>query len=133
MNPCNVVAQLVTTACYSRLDTDMLLVQRLLGPKSDHEKTTRIFHCAQRTVARFAWFSSHAERERKREREKREREKETGRERERERERERKRERQRERQRVEAKRPCIDTVVNTADWRMTHGQTQKVWKREALT
>ena len=58
LNPFNVVAQLVTTACYSGLDTDMLLVQRRVGPKSDHEKTTRIIHCAHRTFARFAWFPS---------------------------------------------------------------------------
>ena len=34
----------------------MLLVNRRLGPKSDHVKTTRIIHNAQRTCTRFAWF-----------------------------------------------------------------------------
>ena len=43
LNPCNVVAQLVTSqACYSRHDSDILLTLRRLGPKSDHEKIARI-------------------------------------------------------------------------------------------
>ena len=32
----------------------------------------------------------------------------------------------RKKKRLEAKRPCVNAVVNTADWRMTHGQPQKV-------
>ena len=44
------------TGSYSGLDTDMLLIHRRLGPKSDSEKTTRIIHSAQRTCTRFAWF-----------------------------------------------------------------------------
>ena len=39
------------TACYSRLDTDMLLTHRRLGPKSDHVNTVRNIHSAQRTLA----------------------------------------------------------------------------------
>ena len=34
----------------------MLLTLKRLGPKSDHVKTGRIIHSAQRTFARFAWF-----------------------------------------------------------------------------
>ena len=44
------------TACYSRLDTDTLLIHRRLGLESDSEKTARIIHSAQRTFTRFAWF-----------------------------------------------------------------------------
>ena len=44
------------TACYSGLDTDMLLTLRRLGPKSDIVRTARIIHGAQRICNRFAWF-----------------------------------------------------------------------------
>ena len=57
MNPCQCCCTVGhITACDSRLDTDMLLVHRRLGPKSDIEKTARIIHSAQRTFTRFAWF-----------------------------------------------------------------------------
>ena len=38
------------TACYSILDTDMLLTLRRIGPKSDIVKTARIIDRAQRTI-----------------------------------------------------------------------------------
>ena len=44
------------TACYSRHDSDILLTLRRRGPKSDHEKIARNFHCAQRTGTRFVLF-----------------------------------------------------------------------------
>ena len=44
------------TAWYSGHDSDILLVHRRLGPRSDLEKTARIIHCAQRTLHRFASF-----------------------------------------------------------------------------
>ena len=34
----------------------MLLVNRRLGPKSDHVRTARFIHSAERTFTRFAWF-----------------------------------------------------------------------------
>ena len=44
------------TACYSAHDNDILLTLRRLGPRSDHDKKTRIIHCAQRTSQRFVLF-----------------------------------------------------------------------------
>ena len=44
------------TACYSRLDTDMLLTLKRFGPKSDIVKTARIIHSAQRTCAHCVSF-----------------------------------------------------------------------------
>ena len=41
------------TACCSRHNNDCLLALRRLGPKSDHEKTARIIHCAQRIFTRM--------------------------------------------------------------------------------
>ena len=42
------------TACYNRHDSDIHLIHRRLGPKSDIVKTARIIHSAQRTLTRFA-------------------------------------------------------------------------------
>ena len=44
------------TACYSRLDSDIHIIHRRLEFESDHVKTVRIIHCAQRTCTRFALF-----------------------------------------------------------------------------
>ena len=57
LNPCDVVAQLVTSQLVA-VDTTMTFFLTLgrLGPKSDHEKTARIIHCAQRTFTRFVLF-----------------------------------------------------------------------------
>ena len=49
------------TACYSRLDTDILLTLTRLDPKSDHEKIARIINCAQRTWTRFVLFPTLAD------------------------------------------------------------------------
>ena len=42
LNPCNVVAPLVTSQPVTEHDSDFLLTLRRLGPKSDHEKIARI-------------------------------------------------------------------------------------------
>ena len=57
LNPCNVVAQQVTSQPVT-VDTTVtfLLTHRRLGPKSDIVKTARLIHSAQRTFTRFAWF-----------------------------------------------------------------------------
>ena len=44
------------TACYSRHDSDIHLIHRRLGPESDHVKTARIIHSAQRTCTHFVKF-----------------------------------------------------------------------------
>ena len=46
LNPCDVVAQLVTS---QPVTADIPLTLRRFGPKSDHEKKARIIQCAQRT------------------------------------------------------------------------------------
>ena len=44
------------TECYSRHDNDILLTLRRLESKSDHVKTARIIHSAQRTCTLFVKF-----------------------------------------------------------------------------
>ena len=57
LNPCDVVAQLVTSQPVSvHLALTCFSYTARLGPKSGIEKTARIIHSAQRTFTRFAWF-----------------------------------------------------------------------------
>ena len=49
------------TACYSRHDSDIHIIHRRLELESDHVKTVRIIHCAQRTCTRFASLPNLAE------------------------------------------------------------------------
>ena len=75
MNPCNVVAQFVTSQPVTAdlTMTYMLLVHRRPGPKSDHKKTARIIHSAQRTFAHSVTFPTLARKEKKRKEKKRRR------------------------------------------------------------
>ena len=65
MNPSNVVAQLVTSQLVTVDLTLACFSYRRLGPKSDHEKTARIIHSAQRTFAHSVTFPTLARKEKK--------------------------------------------------------------------
>ena len=51
------------TACYSRHDSDIHLMQKRLELESDHVKTARIIHSAQRTCTHFVKFPTLAQTE----------------------------------------------------------------------